>query len=209
MLIYDSSQRKKLFTFPFISTIRNVIMIKDYAAAVIETDVYIFSIKSGSVNVMHNLKTRPNPSGIFSISSFSDGAILCALHTEHKKLSLINYFLKTEAISFQPFDREIQEIKFSFDGNKLATVDENGIYIKIYETLKCTCLHSFRRGLKKSIICCMNFDLDCNFLVVSGSSNTIHIFGLQEILTHSIAKSATEILASKKSKWIDEIKVKH
>jgi len=58
-------------------------------------------------------------------------------------------------------------------------VDNTGRFIKIFDTLNSNCLYSFKRGIKHCAVTNACFSLSGEYLAVSSSTNTIHVFQLE------------------------------
>ncbi|SMN19247.1 similar to Saccharomyces cerevisiae YFR021W ATG18 Phosphoinositide binding protein required for vesicle formation in autophagy and the cytoplasm-to-vacuole targeting (Cvt) pathway [Maudiozyma saulgeensis] len=86
-------------------------------------------------------------------------------------------------------ENRIQCIEINEDGSLIATASKLGTIIRIFNTINGTKIKEFRRGSYKSIIQSMKFSSDNNFLVVTSSSNTIHIFELQSYDINKLQES--------------------
>jgi hypothetical protein len=61
----------------------------------------------------------------------------------------------------------------------VSVVDSTGRFIKVFDTLNSSCLYSFKRGIKHCTVANACFSLSGEYLAVSSSTNTIHVFQLE------------------------------
>lgn len=73
---------------------------------------------------------------------------------------------------------EIAALALSFDGTLLATASEKGTIIRVFNVETGVKMYQFRRGTYPTKIHAMCFSSDNQFLAVTCSSKTIHIFKL-------------------------------
>lgn len=73
---------------------------------------------------------------------------------------------------------EIAALALSFDGTLLATASEKGTIIRVFNVETGVKMYQFRRGTYPTKIHSMCFNSDNQFLAVTCSSKTIHIFKL-------------------------------
>ncbi|QLG72099.1 hypothetical protein HG535_0C04530 [Zygotorulaspora mrakii] len=78
---------------------------------------------------------------------------------------------------------EIAALALSFDGLLLATASEKGTIIRVFSVETGVKLHQFRRGTYPTRIHSMCFSSDNQFLALTCSSKTIHIFKLSKETT--------------------------
>ncbi|KAF4714767.1 hypothetical protein FOZ62_003994, partial [Perkinsus olseni] len=60
----------------------------------------------------------------------------------------------------------------------VASAGESGTVIKVWASEDGQLLHELRRGTTNTLICCLSFRDDDQYLVSSSSSNTVHVFRL-------------------------------
>lgn len=73
----------------------------------------------------------------------------------------------------------IKCVCMSNDGSMIATASKLGTIIRVFDTLTGKKKYEFRRGTYRATIQNIEFSKQNNFLVVTSSSSTIHIFELQ------------------------------
>ena len=73
----------------------------------------------------------------------------------------------------------IKCVCMSNDGSMIATASKLGTIIRVFDTMTGKKKYEFRRGTYRATIQSMKFSQQNNFLVVTSSSNTIHIFELK------------------------------
>ena len=69
------------------------------------------------------------------------------------------------------------------EGTLLATTDDWGRVIQIFEIATGKKLKEFQRGTTSAEISCLKFSDDSNLLLVSSGSETIHFFQVQDPIT--------------------------
>jgi len=76
-------------------------------------------------------------------------------------------------------------------------IEFSGKFIKIFDTLTASCLHSLKRGIKSCVItnACFSANNDC--LAVSSNTNTIHLYPFEKLSTeNSVILKDKELITS-------------
>ncbi|KAF4656988.1 hypothetical protein FOL46_007601 [Perkinsus olseni] len=72
----------------------------------------------------------------------------------------------------------IMALQLNVSGTLVASAGESGTVIKVWASEDGQLLHELRRGTTNTLICCLSFRDDDQYLVSSSSSNTVHVFRL-------------------------------
>ncbi|CAI4061090.1 hypothetical protein SKDZ_06G0860 [Saccharomyces kudriavzevii ZP591] len=73
---------------------------------------------------------------------------------------------------------EIAAMAVSFDGTLMATASDKGTIIRVFDIETGDKIYQFRRGTYATRIYSLSFSEDSQYLAVTGSSKTVHIFKL-------------------------------
>ncbi|KAF4670212.1 hypothetical protein FOL47_002144 [Perkinsus chesapeaki] len=126
----------------------NVQMRRDVIAVVTEYKIYVYSLPE--LDVMLHLDTHGN-----SVSSHLSSHSILGAHNS-----------------------AVMALQLNVSGTLVASAGESGTVIKVWATEDGQLLHELRRGTTNTLICCLSFRDDDQYLVSSSSSNTVHVFRL-------------------------------
>jgi len=151
---------------------------------ILETKIHILDA-TNELAPIKVIDTSPNPAGICALSTMKNTAVLAYPDTGEPgfvciydclNLSRINRFSTNE-------NEKISSLSISRDGELIATASTAGQVVRVFHTnprgdgqLK----NEFRRGNTYAQITSIRFSHDSNFLVVSSTRPTIHIFQIHE-----------------------------
>lgn len=124
----------------------------------------------------------PNPLGVCALSPDSTSSYFA--YPSSNDRGHITIF---DTFSLQPFKsieahlEPITKMVWNMDGTLLATCSSRGTMIRVFSMKQeGKCLYQFRRGTLSSVICSLAFDPNSDFICVSSSSGTVHVFKLDE-----------------------------
>ncbi|CCG22413.1 Atg18 protein [Candida orthopsilosis Co 90-125] len=208
----------------FPTSILNIKLTNDYLVVVLESQLYIYEIKT--MKLLQTVKTNSNPLGLCTVSYDANNCLLAYpsppsatetlsnLHNSHQNKSNanksagnatsnkgdlivfnINKFLPIMAISAHKND--IAAMSFSSDGSLIATASDKGTIVRVFDTNTGVKLFQFRRGSYPTKIYSLQFSNDNKYVLATSSSLTVHVFRLGE-------EEALENKQKKKIKTIEE-----
>jgi len=152
---------------------------RDRVVVAVETKVYVYSFPE--FHLTHCADTAPNPTGILSLLPTENrtifacpGTVLGTTHIDCSDKVPIDIATNTSKLACVTMNKE---------GTLLATTDDWGRVIQIFEIATGKKLKEFQRGTTSAEISCLKFSDDSNLLLVSSGSETIHFFQVQDPIT--------------------------
>ena len=184
IVIWDDFQNKMISEIKFFSNIKNIKLKKDRIFVVFEKNIYIFDLKTlENIEIIH---TNDNPKGLFAINNDPNKTVIVYLGdfekgTNHKGSIIIKNYYKEKYIRIIAHKNGVSYISINNDGTLLATSNEKGTTIKIFNCNNGNLLSYFKRGNEKAEINYICFDTLSNYLAVTSDRGTIHIWSLGEV----------------------------
>lgn len=155
------------------------------------------------MSLLTNIATSPNPAAICALSPSSENCYIAyplpkpREDTQDKRPShapppslyapvtsgdvLIYDTLTLKAVNVIEAHRSpLSFIALNNEGNLLATASETGTIIRVFSVPRGQKLFQFRRGTYPSTIYSMSFNVASSLLCVSSTTDTVHIFRLQQ-----------------------------
>ncbi|KAK8134852.1 autophagy-like protein 18 [Apiospora sp. TS-2023a] len=201
-LIIQNTKRASIIcelTFP--SAVLAVRLNRKRLSVVLEDEIYLYDISN--MSLLTNIATSPNPNKIVALSPSSENCYLAyplpkpredgpdkrPAHAPPASLYapvttgdvLIYDTLTLKAVNVIEAHRSpLSFIEMNSDGTLLATASETGTIIRVFSVPKGHKLFQFRRGTYPSTIYSMSFNMASSLLCVSSTTDTVHIFRLQQ-----------------------------
>jgi len=147
----------------------------------LEESLYIHNIRD--MKVLHTIReTPPNPKGLCALSINSDNCYLAYPgSTTTGEVQLFDAFNLQAKLMIPAHDSPLAAIAFNPSGSKLATASERGTVIRVFSVTDGNRLMEFRRGVKRcATVYSLAFSQDSDYLALSSSTETIHIFKLED-----------------------------
>ncbi|KAJ5468881.1 hypothetical protein N7475_006633 [Penicillium sp. IBT 31633x] len=185
-------------TFP--TTVLAVKLNRKRLVIVLEDQIYLYDIQT--MKLLSTIDTSPNPHAICALAPSSENCYMAyplpqkapaaantPAHappgTTHISPTtgdvLIFDAVKLEAINVIEAHRSpLALIALNSDGTLLATASDKGTIIRIFSVPDGHKLYQFRRGSMPSRIYSMSFNTTSTLLCVSSSTETVHIFKLNQ-----------------------------
>lgn len=170
-------------------------------AVVLEDEIYLYDISN--MSLLTNIATSPNPAAICALSPSSENCYIAyplpkpREDTQDKRPAhapppslyapvtsgdvLIYDTLTLKAVNVIEAHRSpLSFIALNNEGTLLATASETGTIIRVFSVPRGQKLFQFRRGTYPSTIYSMSFNVASSLLCVSSTTDTVHIFRLQQ-----------------------------
>ncbi|KAI5953588.1 ATG18 [Candida jiufengensis] len=206
----------------FPTSILNIKLTKEFLIVVLESQIYIYEIKT--MKLLQTVKTNSNPNGLCAVSYDQNYCLLAypspptandSLASIHNNVNKTTGTNTTSAISnkgdliifninkFSPImaisahKNDIAAMSFSNDGSLVSTASHKGTIVRVFDTNTGVKLFQFRRGSYPTKIYSLQFSNDNKYVLATSSSLTVHIFRLGE-------EEALENKQKKKIKTIEE-----
>ncbi|KAK6844304.1 autophagy-related protein 18 [Apiospora arundinis] len=217
-LIIQNTKRASIIcelTFP--SAVLAVRLNRKRLSVVLEDEIYLYDISN--MSLLTNIATSPNPNKIVALSPSSENCYLAyplpkpREDTPDKRPShappaslyapvttgdvLIYDTLTLKAVNVIEAHRSpLSFIEMNSDGTLLATASETGTIIRVFSVPKGHKLFQFRRGTYPSTIYSMSFNMASSLLCVSSTTDTVHIFRLQQPQQNQNSIAASDAAAA-------------
>ncbi|EMR72021.1 putative autophagy-like protein 18 protein [Eutypa lata UCREL1] len=201
-MLFSTSLRASVIcelTFP--SAILAVRLNRKRLAVVLEDEIYLYDISN--MSLLTNIATSPNPAAICALSPSSENCYIAyplpkpREDTQDKRPAhapppslyapvtsgdvLIYDTLTLKAVNVIEAHRSpLSFIALNNEGTLLATASETGTIIRVFSVPRGQKLFQFRRGTYPSTIYSMSFNVASSLLCVSSTTDTVHIFRLQQ-----------------------------
>ncbi|KAI1480531.1 WD40 repeat-like protein [Daldinia eschscholtzii] len=222
-LIVQNTKRASVIcelTFP--SAILAVRLNRKRLAVVLEDEIYLYDITT--MSLLTNIATSPNPAAVCALSPSHEHSYLAyplpkpREDTQDKRPShappaslyapvtsgdvLIYDTLTMRAVNVVEAHRSpLSCIALNSEGTLLATASETGTIIRVFSVPRGEKLFQFRRGTYPSTIYSMSFNMASSLLCVSSTSDTVHIFRLQQPGPNGSNAEAQSPTSPRKDRW--------
>ncbi|KAI0010595.1 WD40 repeat-like protein [Xylariaceae sp. FL0662B] len=201
LIIQNTKRASVICELTFPSAVLAVRLNRKRLSVVLEDEIYLYDISN--MSLLTNIATSPNPGAICALSPSSEHCYLAYPlpkprdDTQDKRPShapppslyapvtsgdvLIYDTLTLKAVNVIEAHRSpLSCIALNNEGNLLATASETGTIIRVFSVPRGQKLFQFRRGTYPSTIYSMSFNMASSLLCVSSTSDTVHIFRLQQ-----------------------------
>lgn len=200
IFFYDDHTNKKIADFAFPNkVIKNILATKDRLIIVTEQQILIRKIAfeysaAGEFKTFRetqneeSIETGKNVYGACGVSYDKTNFILaCPAARDGDILLFWSSDKKTTTTIKGAHFSTLRILSMNFEGTRLASVSEKGTVIRVYDTStpsagtnanSSKCILEFRRGLEPTIVTSLTFDLKSEWLALSSSHGTIHVFSL-------------------------------
>lgn len=202
LIIQNTKRGSIICELSFPSAVLAVRLNRKRLCVVLEDSIYLYDI--ANMSLLQRIDTSPNPGAICALSPSSENCYFAyplpkprddsgdkrPRHAPPASLSyapvtsgdvLIFDTLTLKVVNVVEAHRSpLSCIALNNDGTLLATASETGTIIRVFSVPKGQKLYQFRRGTYPSTIYSMSFNMAGSLLCVSSTSDTIHIFRLQQ-----------------------------
>ncbi|KAI0441477.1 protein-vacuolar targeting protein Atg18 [Xylaria telfairii] len=202
LIIQNTKRGSVICELSFPSAVLAVRLNRKRLCVVLEDSIYLYDI--ANMSLLQRIDTSPNPGAICALSPSSENCYFAyplpkprddagekrPRHAPPASLSyapvtsgdvLIFDTLTLKVINVVEAHRTpLSCIALNNDGTLLATASETGTIIRVFSIPTGQKLYQFRRGTYPSTIYSMSFNMASSLLCVSSTSDTVHIFRLQQ-----------------------------
>eukprot|EP01127_Copromyxa_protea_P003638 TRINITY_DN13435_c0_g1_i1.p1 TRINITY_DN13435_c0_g1~~TRINITY_DN13435_c0_g1_i1.p1 ORF type:complete len:283 (-),score=54.55 TRINITY_DN13435_c0_g1_i1:42-890(-) len=173
VVIWDDIQFQSIAELAFQSEVKAVKLRRDRIVVVLEKKVYVYDLTN--LNLLDQIDTCANPSGLAAISSMPSDIILATLGEKVGEVR-VSIDSKLSTTSIMAHATQITQLVLNPSGTRLATSSEKGTIIRVFDTLTGTKVCEFRRGTQPAVIHSLAFNFKATMLCASSSSGTVHIY---------------------------------
>ncbi|KAI0394565.1 WD40 repeat-like protein [Xylariaceae sp. FL0594] len=201
LIIQNTKRGSIICELSFPSAVLAVRLNRKRLCVVLEDSMYLYDI--ANMSNLQRIDTSPNPGAICALSPSSENCYLAyplpkprddslEKRPQHAPPSslyapvtsgdvLIFDAVTLKAVNVIEAHRSpLSCVALNNDGTLLATASETGTIIRVFSVPKGQKLFQFRRGTYPSTIYSMSFNMASSLLCVSSTSDTVHIFRLQQ-----------------------------
>jgi autophagy-related protein 18 len=180
--LYHIKKRTEISIHSYTNTILSVRLNRKRLIICLEDQLYIHSLKD-DLDVKWVIKNIPaNPNGLFALSPLEERCYLA--YPASQKSGEVQIFDTIELknkILIPAHDNPLAALSFNHQGTMLASASEKGTVIRVHSVDDGQCLYEFRRGYARCVdIYSLSFSVDSLFLAASSSTETVHIFKLDQ-----------------------------
>ncbi|KAL8434517.1 hypothetical protein Efla_000033 [Eimeria flavescens] len=194
--LWDDSRRRFIGELRSRQPVKSVCLTRDVLAMVTDFAVYVYlSDQMRPINIIH---TGSNERGLCALAAASllgcwllaCPAVAAGAVRVHggssPAASSSDSVLQDQASSaltnhvFQAHRAQLAALAFNPEGTLLATASEKGTVVRLFRAADGQLLQQLRRGTQASLISCIAIRADDRFAAIASSSETIHIFLLQQ-----------------------------
>lgn len=180
-----NTKTKKLvcqLTFP--TAVLKVKMNRQRLVVVLEEQIYIYD--THTMELLQTVETWPNLQGVCALA---ENSYLAYPTAPPKKAGVSNSggggdVVVYDTVNLQPINviaahkRQLSVVAFDSTGRLLATASDKGTIVRVFRVASATKAFEFRRGTYPTQIYSINFNVDSSLLVVSTTTETVHVFKL-------------------------------
>ncbi|KAI3317621.1 WD40 repeat-like protein [Xylariaceae sp. AK1471] len=201
LIIQNTKRASVICELSFPSAVLAVRLNRKRLCVVLEDSMYLYDI--ANMSNLQRIDTSPNPGAICALSPSSENCYLAyplpkprddsvdkrpqhapppALYAPVTSGDVLIFdTLTLKAVNVIEAHRSpLSCIALNNEGTLLATASETGTIIRVFSVPKGQKLFQFRRGTYPSTIYSMSFNMASSLLCVSSTSDTVHIFRLQQ-----------------------------
>ncbi|KAI0965961.1 protein-vacuolar targeting protein Atg18 [Xylaria arbuscula] len=202
LVIQNTKRGSIICELSFPSAVLAVRLNRKRLCVVLEDSIYLYDI--ANMSLLQRIDTSPNPGAICALSPSSENCYFAyplpkprdessEKRPRHAPPASLSYAPVTsgDVLIFDTQTLKVVNvveahrsplscIALNNDGTLLATASETGTIIRVFSVPKGEKLYQFRRGTYPSTIYSMSFNMASSLLCVSSTSDTIHIFRLQQ-----------------------------
>lgn len=189
--LYHIKKRTEISIHSYTNTILSVKLNRKRLIICLEDQLYIHSLKD-DLDVKWVIRNIPaNPNGLFALSPLEERCYLA--YPASQKSGEVQVFDTIELknkILIPAHDNPLAALSFNHQGTMLASASEKGTVIRVHNVDDGVCLYEFRRGYARCVdIYSLSFSSDSLFLAASSSTETVHIFKLDQTKDEQSAAS--------------------
>ncbi|KAI0518569.1 protein-vacuolar targeting protein Atg18 [Xylaria bambusicola] len=202
LIIQNTKRGSVICELSFPSAVLAVRLNRKRLCVVLEDSIYLYDI--ANMSLLQRIDTSPNPSAICALSPSSENSYFAYplpkprddsvdKRPRHAPPASVSYVPVTsgDVLIYDTSTLKVVNvveahrsplscIALNNDGTLLATASETGTIIRVFSVPKGQKLYQFRRGTYPSTIYSMSFNIASTLLCVSSTSDTVHIFRLQQ-----------------------------
>jgi WD40 repeat protein len=184
VVIYNDLEDCIESEYKFATPVLNVKFKKDFIFIVCEKKIYVFNLNT-SQNI-DTFDTIMNKQGIIAVNGCPEKTIMAhPIEPEDepdKGYVGIKNYKTNKYFPLLVHDEKISYMEMDYNGLILATANDKGTIIRLHNLLDKTLIYECKRGKDKATINFITFDMEYNYIGVTSSKGTIHIWKLDDFI---------------------------
>lgn len=180
--LYHIKKRTEISVHSYTNTILSVKLNRKRLIICLEDQIYIHSLRD-DLDLKWVIRNIPcNPNGLFALSPQEDRSYI-AYPASHGsgEVQIFDAVELKNRILIPAHDNPLAALSFNQQGTMLASASEKGTVIRVHSVDEGQCMYEFRRGYARCVdIYSLSFSLDSLFLAASSSTETVHVFKLDQ-----------------------------
>lgn len=195
--LYHIKKRTEIGIHSYTNTILSVKLNRKRLIICLEDQLYIHSLNEDLPVKWIIRNIPPNPNGLCALSPFEDRCYLAYPASQRSgEVQIFDTVELKNKILIPAHDNPLAALSFNQQSTMLASASEKGTVIRVHNIDEGQCLYEFRRGYARCVdIYSLSFSLDSLFLAASSSTETVHIFKLDQ------TKDEQSALVPNQSTW--------
>lgn len=180
--LYHIKKRAEISIHSYTNTILSVKLNRKRLIICLEDQLFIHSLKDDLVVKWIIRNIPPNPNGLFALSPREDRCYLAYPASQRSgEVQIFDTVELKNKILIPAHDNPLAALSFNQQSTMLASASEKGTVIRVHNVDDGQCLYEFRRGYARCVdIYSLSFSSDSLFLAASSSTETVHIFKLDQ-----------------------------
>ena len=180
--LYHIKKRTEISIHSYTNTILSVKLNRKRLIICLENQLYIHSLNDDLSVLWIIRNTPPNPHGLFALTPQEERSYLAYPASEKSgEVQIFDTIDLKNKILIPAHDNPLAALSFNQQGTMLASASEKGTVIRVHSVDDGICLYEFRRGYARCVdIYSLSFSVDSTFLAASSSTETVHIFKLDQ-----------------------------
>eukprot|EP01130_Rhizamoeba_saxonica_P016409 TRINITY_DN7579_c0_g1_i1.p1 TRINITY_DN7579_c0_g1~~TRINITY_DN7579_c0_g1_i1.p1 ORF type:complete len:327 (+),score=47.83 TRINITY_DN7579_c0_g1_i1:289-1269(+) len=172
VIIYDDNRDCNVVEIQLKNRVLNVKLTRDRIVVCTSERVLVYDFQS--LELVIERRTYKNSNGIVAVGTLDGQPVLVCLG---ETLGCINIYIGfNDPVIINAHDNDIQCITLSSDNTKLATASSKGTLIRIWDVRSGVEIKCVRRGASHTDVHSLSFSKDDQYLSLTSSSQTLHIF---------------------------------
>ena len=178
--VFDRNSLQLLLQIECREPVHRILAIKGIFIICLQNEVCVYKIDPPSL--ICKLRCATNPFAPCDITPYPEPHVAMTGQTLGSVKLCLFCTPDSSGPSFIAHNHTLSNLKFSQDGDYLATASEQGTLIRVFSTngiITGQKIAEFRRGTFSAEICSLSFSPDSSLIACVSSNGTIHVFGIK------------------------------
>ena len=177
VIFMDITTQAILFTLSFPDDITNIMLKRDYIIISTTKKIHVRML-TDLENDLTTFTTSFSHFPTFSSPPDPVNTLIAFLNENIGVLSIADFTTGKVINNYHAFKTPICAMKFSPTGRKIAVVGDSGRKVRVLSFPKFIPIASLKRGISESIILSLSFNYSENYLSLTSTGGTLHVFDI-------------------------------